>query len=390
MSVWEGLLRQALGSQALLCGYPLPASRRGLAIDELEAQAFSTDALCVAEDLPLLCGHLAASSLALDLLADAGWGLPERLLVFRDHEELLARILSEASKGGRVAASFPLPEGRIPPEAHLIAPELRAMLNDKGNLERLVPEGQHPVRRRVEVAELLQDPARCRGAVLKIATGESGGGRGVLLPPDSEDPVLVRALLQRADSVILEEFLPFTNTRCFNYLIDGTGEVRFLGAPEQLLLGARYLGNWFEADDSPEPGAVAAGVEICKRAANLGYHGAAGFDAGFLQDGSFRFVDLNFRMNGSTAPLLLAPELLRRSGAPAALRTGLRGKASPKGLASNLRRLIAEKRFFTLAVVLSEAEASDSEFLVSGFLMGSDRDDILASAADVTWRLLGR
>lgn len=377
MSHKEGLLRQALGKEALLCGYPHPASRCGLAIDELEAQAFSTDALCVAEDLPLLCGHLAASSLALDLLADAGWGLPERLLLFRDPEELLAMILSEVSEGRRVTTSFPLPEGRIPREAHLIAPELRAMLNDKGNLERFVPEVQHPVRRRVDVAELLREPGRCRGAVLKIATGESGGGRGVLLPPDSEDPVLVRALLRRADSVILEEFLPFTTTRCFNYLIDGIGEVRFLG-------------NWFEADDSPEPAAVAAGVEICKRASNLGYRGAAGFDAGFLQDGSFRFVDLNFRMNGSTAPLLLAAEVLRRSGAPAALRTGLRGKTSPSGLASNIRGLIAEKRFFPLAVVLSEVEASESEFLVSGFLMGSDRDNILASAAGVTRRLLGR
>jgi hypothetical protein len=356
----------------------------------LEAQASSADSLCVAEDLPVLCGHLAASSLALDLQNEAGWELPERLLIFRDTEELLSLILGETSRGKRLVTSFPLPEASIPAEAHLVSPRLRVMLNDKRNLEMLVPEHQHPARRLMEAALLLREPLTCRGAVLKIATSESGGGQGVLLPPDSEDRELVSALLQGADTAILEEFLPFTSTRCFNYLIDGEGDVRFLGAPEQFLMDSLYLGNWFRAGDSPDPAAAAAGADICRRAAALGYRGAAGFDAGFLRDGSFRFVDLNFRMNGSTAPLLLVADLLRRSGAPAALRSGFRGRTKPSLLFSSLRRLIAEARFFPLAVVLSDADAPETNFLVSGFLTGPDQAGILASAAEVTRRLLGR
>lgn len=338
----------------------------------------------------MLCGHLAASRQALDLLAEAGWELPKRLLVFQDTEELLALILGEARQGRRVVTNFPLPEASIPAEDHYVSPRLRAMLNDKGNLEMLVPEHQRPVRRRVEAAELLREPGTCRGAVLKIATAESGGGHGVLLPPDSADPVLVRAMLQGADTAIIEEFLTFTSTRCFNYLINGEGEARFLGAPEQFLTDGRYLGNWFRAGDSPDPAAVAAGADICRRAAALGYRGAAGFDAGFLRDGSFRFVDLNFRMNGSTAPLLLIADLLRRCGAPAALRSGFRGRTSPRMLSLNLRRLISEARFFPLAVVLSDVDAPETDFLVSGFLTGPNQPVILASAAEVTRRLLGR
>jgi hypothetical protein len=317
----DGLLRKTLGSQAVLCGYILPASRRWLIGDELEAQAFSADSLCVAEDLPVLCGHLAASRLAIDVLTEAGWELPERLLVFRNTEGLLTLILGESSQGRRVVTNFPLPEASIPAEVHLVSPSLRAMLNDKA---------------------------------------------------------------------ILEEFLPFTSTRCFNYLIDGEGGVRFLGAPEQFLMDSRYLGNWFQAGDSPDPAAVAAGADTCRRAAALGYRGAAGFDAGFLRDGSFRFVDLNFRMNGSTASLLLVADLLRRCGAPAALRSGFRGRTSPRVLSSSLQRLISEARFFPLAAALSDVDAPETNFLVSGFLTGPDQAGILASAPEVTRRLLGR
>lgn len=386
----DGLLKKALGSSALLCGYLIPASRRWLTGDELEAQASSADCLCIADDLPALCGHLAASSLALDLLNEAGWELPERLLVFRNTEELLSLILSETSQGRRVVTSFPLPGASIPAEAHLVNPQLRAMLNDKRNLEMFVPEDQRPIRRRMEAAEILRDPAICRGAVLKIAAPESGGGRGILLPPDSEDPEIISDLLQGVDAAILEEFLPFTSTRCFNYLIDGEGDVRFLGAPEQFLLDCLYLGNWFRADDTPDPAAIAAGADICRRAAALGYRGAAGFDAGFLSDGSFRFVDLNFRMNGSTAPLLLVKDLLHRSGAPVALRSGFRGKTSPKVLSSVLRQLISEARFFPLAIVMSDVHAPETNFLVSGFLPGPDQAGIMASTMEITRRLLGR
>jgi hypothetical protein len=59
-------------------------------------------------------------------------------------------------------------------------------------------------------------------------------------------------------------------------------------------------------------------------------------------------------------------------------------------LFSSLRRLIAEARFFPLAVVLSDADAPETNFLVSGFLTGPDQAGILASAAEVTRRLLGR
>jgi hypothetical protein len=390
VSTTDGVLRKTLGSQAVLCGYLLPDSRRWLIGDELEAQAGSVDSLCVAGELPVLCGHLASSRLALDLLCEAGWELPKRLLIFRNPEELLALILNEVSQGRQVVTNFPLPEASIPAAAHLVSPQLRAMLNDKGNLEMLVPEHQHPVRRRVDAEELLREPLTCSGAVLKIATSESGGGHGVLLPPDSTDPVLVSALLQGMDTAILEEFLPFTSTRCFNYLIDGEGDVVFLGAPEQFLMDSRYLGNWFRTCDSPDPAAIAAGADICRRAAAMGYRGAAGFDTGFMSDGSFRFVDLNFRMNGSTAPLLLIADLLRRSGAPVALRSGFRGKTKPGLLSSSLRRLISEERFFPLAVVLEDVDAPETNFLVSGFLTGSNQAGIMDSAAEVNRRLLGR
>ncbi|MBL0211646.1 MAG: hypothetical protein IPQ13_12165 [Holophagaceae bacterium] len=382
-------MRQALGPKALLCGYPHPGGRRWLVKDELTAQAFSAGSLCVAGSLAMLCGHLAASPLALDLLSEAGWRLPDQLLVFRSTEELGALIRDQAAGGARLVASFPLPEDIAPAAIHLVEPSLRAFLNHKGNLERLVPMDQRPARRLMGASEAMAQPEACLHSAVKVATLEAtGGGHDLLLPPHSGDAARLAALLDGAEGAVLEEFLSFRSTRCFNYLIGASGEPMFLGAPEQFLSAeGHYLGNWFRAEDQPDPLAVAAGAAICRRAAALGYRGAAGLDAGFQADGSFKFFDLNFRMNGSTAPLLLFPELHRRIEAPVALRTALRGSAPPSELAATLSALLKERRFFPLTVVLSDASAEMTDFLVSGFLPGSDAAEILETLDGLPRRL---
>ncbi len=380
-------LRQALGPEAFLCGYPHPDHRRWLVEDELAAQAFSAGSLCVAGSLPLICGHLAASNLALDLIAEAGWSLPERLLVFRSVKELGTLIHAEAAHGAKLVTSFPLPESVAPAEVHAVPPALRGFLNNKRNLDRLVPAHLRPARRSATSSEVLAQPETCLQHVLKVATDEaSGGGHDLLLPPHSSDKKRLHALLVGAEEVILEECLPFQSTRCFNYLIGATGEPRFLGAPEQHLSAeGQYLGNWLRVADEPDAQAVAAGADICRRAAALGYIGAAGLDAGFLADGSFRFFDLNFRMNGSTAPLLLFPALQRRCYAPMALRVAIRGRTSPRNLAAALRTLIREGRFFPLALAFSDAEARESEFLVSGFLPGARKAGIMEALGAISF-----
>lgn len=379
-----GALRQALGPRALLCGYPHPANRRWLVGDEMGAQAFSAGSLCVAGELPLLCGCLSAAPLALDLLGEAGWELPDRLLVFRDAAELGDLIRTETGRGARLVASFPLPEETAPAAVHAVPPVLRGWLNNKANLEALAPSGLVPARRVVSASKLLERPELARGRVLKICTSDcGGGGRDVLLPPDSGDAALVRALLAGTEEAVLEEPLAFSSTRCFNYLIDEAGTPRFLGAPEQFMAGGVYLGNWFRAGDRPDPGAIDAGAGICRRAAALGYRGVAGLDAGFLPDGSFRFFDLNFRMNGSTAPLLLFHELQRRTGVPVALRTVLRGRADPHSLVAALRALNRTARLVPLSLTFSSLEDPQPEFLVSAFLPGAHRAEVLASFADL-------
>lgn len=363
--------------------------RRWLVREELVAQAFSAGSLCIAGSHAMLCGHLAASGLALDLLSEAGWRLPDRLLVFRSLEELGALIREQAASGARLVASFPLPVDIAPAEIHLVQPAVRAFLNHKGNLEQLVPMDLRPARRLVKVSEVLARPEVCFQSVLKVATRDaSGGGHDLLLPPHSGDPERVAALLDGAEEAILEEFLPFRSSRCFNYLIDASGESRFLGAPEQFLSAeGRYLGNWFRAEDRPDTRAVDAGADICRRAAALGYQGAAGLDAGFQADGSFQFFDLNFRMNGSTAPLLSFPDLQRRWGTPMALRTAIRGHGSPRNVAAALRALLREGTFIPLGLVFAEAEADETEFLVSGFLPGAHEAEILDALDGLPSRL---
>jgi ribosome modulation factor len=94
------------------------------------------------------------------------------------------------------------------------------------------------------------------------------------------------------------------------------GSSTLCGTAEEIVIGGHWLGNWHDAlgDNVPEPvlGAVRGIVE---RAANLGYRGITGIDVARLGNDTWRVLDLNFRVNGSTAGAWLRASITANRGA---------------------------------------------------------------------------
>ncbi|MBI4912160.1 MAG: hypothetical protein HY823_05440 [Acidobacteria bacterium] len=381
-------LAECLGPDALLCGYAPPSLRRWIAPDELSARAFSAGSLLVAGELPLLCAREACGPETLGLLREAGWDPASKILPFGGMDDFAREIRDEASRGLRIVNSFPLPPGLVPGQAYLVPPSLRSWLNDKANLGALVPAGLRPGREILSPEEVLSRPRDFQGKVLKICTPEgNGGGHGVLLPPESSESGKVEDLAREGVPVVVEAFLDFEETRCLNFLVGSEGPARFLGAPEQELEGPRYAGNWFRAEEEADPAWVEAGRAVCARAAALGYRGPVGMDAGRLAEGGFRIFDLNFRMNGSTASLLLFPALRLRHGASLALRTSFRGRLEPGRVFPELRDLSRRGLFILTGLAFDGDGLGPADFIASGFLPGRGREQIQQAREEVAARL---
>jgi hypothetical protein len=130
---------------------------------------------------------------------------------------------------------------------------------------------------------------------------------------------------------------------------------------------------------------VAMGV--VRRAAALGYRGIAGIDLAILDDGEILVLDLNFRLNGSTAALLLAPEILREKGTAL---MHLRSFSDARGFAQMAETIrAAMQRGTLLPLVIYNPEAAGhagKPARVGALVLGDSKEQILkaeeAFAAD--------
>jgi hypothetical protein len=74
----------------------------------------------------------------LETLERAGLQVDEDIRAYETAEEAEAHAEALIAKGYRLVSAYPLREGRFAPEAQLVPPELRARLNSKEFLDRIV------------------------------------------------------------------------------------------------------------------------------------------------------------------------------------------------------------------------------------------------------------
>jgi hypothetical protein len=310
------------------------------------------DHMTVAGDVPVICNRGVTAPAGLDLLREAGFDLSRRL-EYRDpasYADLLAELSSD---GEKAVFQHAHPAEEFPARSYWMDRDLLCFLNNKGNLETLVPEGYAP-RREVLAPEGLHvaHPALRRlPVVVKAATDEtSGGGRSVRICRTRREVEEAVRYLSVCRAVVVEEYLSMERSLCVQYVAPAADRIEYLGFAEQVTTPeGRFLGSWLEVGDEADAEVVEMGRMIMERAVAMGYRGIAGFDVAVRADGPPLFFDLNFRLNGSTAPVLLFDEAVRVLRAPVLRYRTWRGRGSFAELIETARGLMREGRLLPLS-----------------------------------------
>lgn len=270
----------------------------------------------IAGDCAAFCSAGALQPAALDLLELGGVSGSANAIRYAGREDFEATLHRSIAAGRTFAFQHLYPADEVPAESYWIPPALLADLNDKANLDRLVPGEHCPPRKVMGTEEAMRLTVRTgQTIVIKGSTDRSTGAGGAVVMARRDQQL--RELPERLEGctrVVIEEFQPFERTMCVNWAADASGNLHYIGSAEQVVddEGA-FLGSWVGSGLGAPDAAIAIGREIMARAVARGYYGIAGFDMGVLPDGRVLAFDLNFRLCASTPALLWLPILLERT-----------------------------------------------------------------------------
>jgi hypothetical protein len=320
-----------------------------------------------------------AESLA--VYAEAGVPVNATLHVYRSSREYLELLSRLIRQGLRLASQRVHPDEEVPPGDSLVAPSLLRSLNDKGRMEEIVPREWLPARRTMAVADLPAGQslvAHGRPVVLKAATElPSGGGHGVWICHSAEDVERARDALAAEPRVVVEEFLDIARSICVHAVVRLDGSSALIGVAEEVCRDGRWLGNWHDALGDNVPQAVLDVVAgIVASASALGYRGIVGIDVALQSDGPPRVLDLNFRVNGSTAGTWLRASIEQARGMSTIRGRTWTGRHGFAAMLRVVRTAVGRGSLIPLSLYDPDACQMGGAARVGGLLVGKSRADV--------------
>lgn len=337
--------------------------------------------LGVAGGVPYVACAATVTPEARAVYAEAGVPVNATIFEYRStgqYLELLSRLIGQ---GLHLASQRVHPDDEIPPAASFVAPSLLRSLNDKGRMEEIVPAEWLPSRRTITVVELpagRQLVAHGRPVVLKAATElPNGGGHGIWICRTADAVERARDALAAERRVVVEEFLHLVRSVCVHAVVYPDGSSALIGVAEEVCREGRWLGNWHDAlGDNVPPSVLDVVAGIVTSAAALGYRGIVGIDVALLEDGPPRVLDVNFRVNGSTAGAWL-----RASIEPTRGMSTIRGRTwtGRHGFAAMLRVVraaVGRGSLIPLSLYDPDACEMGGAARVGGLLLGKSRAEV--------------
>lgn len=367
-------LRDVIGPDSFLVKRASDRRCRWLLQDPLLRDSLAGPSLPILGGNPSLCSVFSVTPRVRRLMERAGVILPDHVHTFRDgaeHRALLARLHEEWP--GTFCVQQVHPPDEIRADRYLVPPDVLSWLNDKSNLEALAGAADVP-RRRVEPAAWLFSDAAARELpfVAKVVTDEStGGGHAVAVCDDDAGLAAARTRFHDAQMLVVEERLSIERSFCLNFAVHLSGAVTYLGAAEEVVApNGRHLGNWLDDRGLP-PESIAACTQAMQRAAARGYAGFAGVDLALTRDGRALLLDLNFRFNASTVPLLILDSVRATNPRPVIRTRRWPLPGTLDELEPHLERAIDAGELIPLSIYDHPERA-----IVSGLFLGDTRDEV--------------
>lgn len=279
--------------------------------DRYMAEFMTGNLIACAGRLPLLVQKGAMSPLGLATMERCGVEIGSAIEVYetpQDYELAIDRRLRRGESTAYVYCPAGGQPDRIP---SLVGAESLRFLNNKRNVARLAGSENVPTRRAVDLRSAHDRDALTTPIVLKIATNEtSSGGLDVALCRRRRHLRRAIARFASAETAIAESLVDATQNWCLQYAVLPDGEVREMGASEQVCMrNGVHAGNLLDLDRSPPDSAVSLGRAIAMEGGRLGFRGVCGFDILVDRQEKPYAIDLNFRPVSSTA---FVSEMTRR------------------------------------------------------------------------------
>jgi hypothetical protein len=245
-------------------------------------------------------------------MRDSGLKLADTIISYRTRREYIDIVGGLIGLAQRAVTPYWCPEEVVPAEGMWIDPSVLRMLNNKGNMERLVPGTALARRARVSKDQLSRRLFWSRlPVVIKVATDlPNGAGVDVVICRRRDRILRIDRQLRDARELIIEEFLDISRNCGLLFAIGDNGEVRYLGGSEQICDSkGSYCGSLIDKTSPPPDQTIALGRQIAQIGARLGYRGIAGFDVVVTRDERVLALDLNYRPVATTAQVFLQAHL---------------------------------------------------------------------------------
>lgn len=307
------------------------------------------------------------------LFRRAGIDLSERTLIYRTEAEARAIALRLLDEGHRIAAAYPFPSGLLPEAGQVVPTALYERLNRKDGLADLVPPEHLAQRSILSIEEAAALPFTAPVFVKHAGPEPTGWGfavRQCLTGAELRGAVADLAQMG-VRTVAVETAEDVLRCWCVCMVIADDG-VEVPGAAMQLFSAAgRQSGSLIDPAQAPPDRVLEIAAHAGRVAQAMGYRGPAGMDIGLTRDGRIIAFDPNFRLNSSTAQVLLHQSAADRTGAGVSLSFNL---STTLPMAEALERLagpVSESIFIpTRLGDAAELPTADGLSLITGFVMG--------------------
>lgn len=282
--------------------------------DEHQSNFLTGRELLIA-DMPVIVHEASVTWKLRTLFSHVNQTIPSNTYTFHDkesYESLLQKLTQQDQK--RIYTQYVHGEDLIAPEHYTMDKQVFIDLNTKSRIPEWTNGKYLPQREVVEI-DRFQEALKHWQFPFVIKPGDelpTAGGYGVMICYNQSD--LNRAIKrienakEATQTLIIEQCIEAIDNYCVQYALHPQNGILYLGAAKQLTDDYGFYNGNINAIDVPES-VIQAGYEIMKTGVDKGFIGVAGFDLLVDRQQNIYAIDLNFRHNGSTSLLVLAPVL---------------------------------------------------------------------------------
>ncbi|MBV9689999.1 MAG: ATP-grasp domain-containing protein [Ktedonobacteraceae bacterium] len=355
-------------------------------------EAFTGNQQTIMGRMPMICNSSVSTPEGLDLLQQAGLQAALRRYTYfsqEDFQKLLAQLLPSPYT---FVVQHVYPPAELPAHKYWISPELLSFLNNKAHLTDFVPTEYVARRAVVETATITEKlfPSLPFPWVIKaVSDHSSGAGTAVMICSSADELQAAKEYFHICQQVVVEEFVTVKRNLCVQFATTQQGGIQYLGAAEQVTDGqGHYLGSWLDQDVKPSERMLQVGRHIMEKAVALGYKGVAGFDIVLLSDDRVVVLDLNFRVNGSTAAVLLQRGTMEAYGVSTLLYNSWEWHGAIGRRIALAQQFIQQGYFVPLSFYNAEAGPyPNSASMLVGIVIGQSREEVAARNEQFTKEL---